>query len=437
MRLRHILLLPFLLLAAPLHAEIAIQEVTSPGGIKAWLVEEHAIPFTALEIRFQGGTALDAPGKRGAVNLMTALIEEGAAEMNAQKFAESRDGLAASFKFNAGTDSVAVSARMLTENRTQAADLLRLALTAPRFDADAVERVRGQVLSNLRSDAKDPGSLASRRFNALAFGDHPYGSTGDGTPESVAALTRDDIIAAHKATLTRDRLYVAAVGDITPQALGTLLDQLLGGLPATGAAPVGPAKVTLTGGVTVVPFPTPQAVVLFGQEGTNRNDPDYFAAFILNEILGGERFGSRLMGELREKRGLTYGVNTWLASYDQADLIAGQFATDNKTVAEAIDILRAEWAKAAQGVTEAELANAKTYLTGAYPLRFDGNAQIANILVGMQSIGLPVDYSATRNDKVNAVTLEDIRRVGARLFKPEGLRIVVVGEPVGVESSAE
>ncbi|WP_151720304.1 M16 family metallopeptidase [Gemmobacter serpentinus] len=440
--LRHILprlaILPVLLvLAAPLRAEIAIQEVTSPGGIKAWLVEEHEIPFTALEIRFRGGTAVDAPGKRGAVNLMTALIEEGAAEMNAQKFAETRDGLAADFKFNASIDSVSVSARMLTENRAQAAELLRLALTAPRFDTDAVERVRGQVLSGLRSDEKDPATLASRRFNALAFGDHPYGTSGDGTPDSVAALTRDDILAAHKATLTRDRVYVAAVGDISAADLGTLLDQLLGGLPATGAVPVAPAPVGLTGGVTVVPFPTPQAVVLFGQNGIERDDPDYFAAFILNEIMGGERFGSRLMTELREKRGLTYGVSTWLADFDQADLLAGQFSTDNKTVAEAISILREEWAKAAQGVTEAELANAKTYLTGAYPLRFDGNGQIANILVGMQSIGLPSDYSATRNDKVNAVTLEDIRRVAARLFKREDLRIVVVGEPVGVESTPE
>ena len=416
-----------LCLATPLHAEIAIKEVTSPGGIKAWLVEEPSIPFTALEIQFKGGTSLDAPGKRGAINLMTALIEEGAAEMNAQKFAESRDALAASFRFNASVDSVTVSARMLTENRSRAADLLRLALTAPRFDQDAIDRVRGQVLSGIRAAEKDPAELAHDAFRQQAFGSHPYGTSGDGTMESVTALTRDDILAAHAATLARDRITVAAVGDITPEDLGALLDQLLGALPKTGAALPGPAPVGLTGGTTLVPFPTPQAVILFGHEGIPREDPDYFAAFILNEILGGERFGSRLMSELREKRGLTYGVSTWLADYNQADLMAGQFATDAKTVPEAIKVLQTEWARAAEGVTEAELASAKTYLTGAYPLRFDGNGTIAQILVGMQSIGLSPDYVTRRNDKINAVTLDDIARVAKRLIRPDGLRIVVAG----------
>lgn len=419
-------------LASPAMAEIKVQEVTSPGGIKAWLVEDHGIPFTALELRFRGGTSLDAPGKRGAVNLMTGLIEEGAAEMNAQKFAESRDALAAEFKFDASVDAVSVSARMLTQNRAQAAELLRLALTQPRFDADAVERVREQVLSILRANAKDPGALAGETFDKLAFGDHPYGTSGNGTIDSVAALTREDILAAHKGALTRDRVYVAAVGDITPEDLGALLDHLLADLPETGAPLPGPAPVGLTGGITVTDFPTPQAVVMFGQQGIERDDPDYFAAFVLNEILGGDRFGSRLMTELREKRGLTYGVGTYLADYDQADLMLGQFATDNRTVGEAVDILRAEWAKAAQGVTEAELAAAKTYLTGAYPLRFDGNGPIANILVGMQMVGLPVDYSATRNARIEAVTLDDVKRVAARLIQPDGLRIVVVGQPQGL-----
>lgn len=422
----------FALIALPLQAETNIQEVTSPGGIKAWLVEEHGIPFTALEIRFRGGTSLDAEGKRGAVNLMTALIEEGAAEMNAQKFAESRDALAAEFRFNASVDSVSVSARMLTENRARAAELLRLAINHPRFDADAVERVRGQVLTNIRAGEKDPGTIAGDVFSHLAFGDHPYGSSGDGTQASVAALTRDDILAAHRGALARDRLYVAAVGDITPEDLGALLDHLLGELPATGAPLPGPAKVGLTGGVTVQPFPTPQAVVMFGHDGITRDDPDYFAAFVLNEIVGGDRFTARLMIELREKRGLTYGVGSYLADYDQADLVLGEFATDNRTAGQAVEVLRQEWARAAQGVTEAELSAAKTYLTGAYPLRFDGNGPIANILVGMQMSGYDRDYPKTRNARIEAVTLADVARVAKRIYRPDDLRIVVVGQPEGL-----
>ncbi|MFM2389453.1 MAG: hypothetical protein RLZZ437_1008 [Pseudomonadota bacterium] len=429
-------LLALCLLALPLRAEIAIQEVTSPGGITAWLVEDHSIPFTALEIRFQGGQSLDAPGKRGAVNLMTALIEEGTGDLDSQGFATARDALAAEFRFDSNVDAVSVSAKFLTENRDQAIDLLRRAITEPSFDAAAVERVRGQVQSIIRGDSQDPQSIAGNLFNAQAFGDHPYATDGNGTADSVAALTRDDIIAAHQATLARDRVFVGATGDITAAELGGLLDTLLGGLPATGAPLPPVAPVGLTGGVTVEPFPGPQSVILFGHEGIPRDDPDYFAASILNEVLGGGRFGARLMTEVREARGLTYGIGTYLADYDQADLLIGQMSSSNETTAEAIAVVRAEWAKvAAEGITAEELEATKTYLTGSYPLRFDGNARIASILVGMQMIGLPVDYPTTRNDKVNAVTLEDVKRVAANLIREADLRFVVVGSPVGLESS--
>jgi len=416
--------------ALPAQAEIKIQEVTSPGGITAWLVEDRNIPFTALEIRFRGGTSLDTPDKRGAVNLMTALIEEGAGEMDSLAFAEARDGLAAELSFGSYDDSVSVSARFLTENRDQAMDLLRQALINPRFDQDAVDRVREQVLSILRSNEKDPDSLASEAFNALAFGDHPYGSSGDGTTATVTALTRDDILAAHKGALARDRIYVAAAGDISAAELGTLLDTLLGDLPATGAPMPARADWLLAPGVSVIDFPTPQSTVLFGHAGIPREDPDFFAAFILNEVMGGGRFTARLMSEIREARGLTYGIGTYLASLDHSEMLLGQFSASNDKVAEAISVLRTEWVRiATEGITEAELATTKTYLTGSYPLRFDGNGSIASILVGMQMEGLPIDYAVTRNAQIEAVTLEDTKRVAARIFLPEALHFVVVGQP--------
>lgn len=417
-------------------AEIKIEEITSPGGIKAWLVQERSIPFTALEIRIRGGANLDEPGKRGAVNLMTALLEEGSAEIDARTFAAQREALAASFGFNVYDDSFSVSAQFLTENRDQALALLRGALVEPRFDADAIERVRAQVQSIIESDALDPQSIASATFNAAAFGDHPYGSSLNGTADSVAALTRDDLIAAHRNVLTRDRIYVGAVGDITPEELGVMLDDLLGDLPAEG--PPLPPKVAfgLGGGVTVIDFPGPQATALFGQTGITRDDPDYFAAFLLNYILGDGGFESRLMQEVREKRGLTYGIGTYLVPKDLAEMVLGSVTSANDTMAEAIDVIRAEWAKlATDGVTQAELDAAKTFTTGEYPLRFDGNAPIASILVGMQMIDLPADYVTNRNDYINAVTLEDINRVAAYLLQPDALHFVVVGQPVGLETT--
>ncbi len=416
--------------AVPARAEIAIQTVTSPGGITAWLAEDHNIPFTALELRFRGGTALDDPTKRGAVNLMTALIEEGTGDLDSVGFARARDSLAASFGFGSDEDTVSVSAQFLTENRDAAIDLLRRAITEPAFDQPSIDRVRGQVLANIRSDEKDQGAIAGKALRALAFGGHPYATSGDGTEDSVTALTRDDILAAHAATLARDRIYVAVSGDITAAELGPMLDTLLGGLAATGAPLAGRAPMDLTGGVTIAPFPGPQATVVFAQEGIKRDDPDFFAATILNEILGGGRFSARLMTEVREKRGLTYGIGSYLAGYDHAEMLMGQFSSANSTVAQAIDVIKDEWRKiAADGVTPEELAATKTFLTGSYPLRFDGNGPIASILVGMQMIGLSSDYPQTRNAKVEAVTIEDVKRVAARLFRADDLRFVVVGEP--------
>jgi zinc protease len=422
-----------LLLAVPARAEIPIKEVTSPGGITAWLVEDHNIPFAALEIQFKGGTSLDAPDKRGAINLMTATLEEGAGEMDSKGFAEAREALAAEIRFSSNSDSVGVSLKFLTENRDQVIDLARAALINPRFDQTAVDRVRGQVLSNLRSNEKDPGTIAADRFDLLAFGDHPYGSNGDGTTATVTALTRDDIVAAHKAALARDRVFVAASGDITAEELGLILDRLLGDLPATGAPLPGEAPWLLPPGVTVVDFPTPQSTVYFGQKGIPRDDPDFFPTFVLNEVLGGGRFTARLMTEVREKRGLTYGIGTYIVNMDHADMLLGQFSASNEKVAEAIKVVREEWGRiGTEGVTPEELEATKTYLTGSYPLRFDGNGPIASILVGMQMDAIPIDYVATRNSKVEAVTMEDIQRVAAKLFDPEALQFVVVGQPAGM-----
>ena len=423
-------------LATPLRADIAIQEVTSPGGIKAWLFEDHNIPFMALEIRFRGGTSLDQPGKRGAVNLMAATLEEGAGDLDAQGFAASRDGLAAQIGFGANSDEVSVSVQALSENRAAAMDLLRLALTEPRFDETALDRVRGQVLAGLRADEQDPSAIAGRVFSARAYGEHPYGSSGDGTIDSVTALVRDDIIAAWQGTMARDRIYVAAAGDITAEELGLLLDKLFAGLPTTGWPMPPKATWNDAGGISIQDFPGPQSVVLFGHSGIAFDDPDFFAANLLNDILGGGRFSARLMQEVREKRGLTYGIGTGLSSRDLSQEWVGQFQASNDKVAEAIDVVRAEWARMASGdVTEEDLATAKTYMTGAYPLRFEGNGPIASILVGMQMLGLPADYPKTRNDKVNAVTLADLQRVAARLMNPDHLFFKVVGQPVGLQST--
>ena len=426
----------FAVLAVPAHA-IDIQEVTSPGGIKAWLVQDDTIPFVAVEFSFKGGASLDAEGKRGAVNLMTATLEEGAGTRDSVAFAQAVEDLGAQFSFDVGDDALTVGMRALSENRDQAAALLAEALTQPRFDDAAVERVRAQVASVIRSEATDPQSIAAKEMSRQAWGDHPYATSINGTLESVAALTRQDLVAAKNRVLARDRVVVGAAGDITPEELGLLLDQVLGGLPEQGTAPLPePAQLQLTGGVTVIDWDSPQTIVSFAGPGLPIDDPDYFAAYVANHILGGGGFSSRLMEEIREKRGLTYGVGTTLATGIYGQTWQGGMAGSNATTGQAVDLIRQEWDRMAQGgVTDRELTDAKTYLTGEYPLRFDGNGSIAGILAGMQLIGFPIDYVNTRNAKVEAVTAEDVKRVAAELLDADALRFVLVGRPEGIEAT--
>ena len=283
---------------------------------------------------------------------MTGLLEEGTGDLDSRGFAKEVEGLAATFGYDTGDDSTSISGRFLTENRDEAVELLRRSLLEPSFNQPDIDRVREQVLSGLRSDAQNPNNIARLAWDEKTYGDHPYGSAFKGTVESVEALTRDDIVAAHSAVFAKDRIYVGAVGDITPEELGPMLDKLLGDLPETGAAMPAQADLKIEGGLHVTEFDTPQSVAIFGHSGIDQDDPDFFAARILNQVLGAGGFESRLTTEVREKRGLTYGVYSYLASQDLAATVQGQVASANDRIGQAIEVIKEEWAKAAsEGIT--------------------------------------------------------------------------------------
>lgn len=414
-------------------AAAPIQKVVSPGGIEAWLVEEQAIPIISIEIQFEGGSILDPEGKEGVANLLGGLLEEGAGDLDAVGFAEAADALAVRYGFGSGRESFSVSAAMLAENRDASVDLLRLALTEPRFDEEPMTRVKRQIISGIRSSETNPNAIASKAFNAAAFPGDPYGRDASGTIESVNGLTREDLMEARETQLNVGSAYIGVVGAITAEELGPLLDRLLGDLPNEPREPLAPVAFQAPAGVTVIDLDIPQSVAMFGHEGILRDDPDFIPAYILNYVFGGGGFASRLTVEVREKRGLSYSVYSYLLPMDRAGMIIGGVATSNEQMAKSVEVIQDEWRKIAEeGITEEELEKAKRYLTGAYALRFDSNAKIANILVGLQAADLPIDYPETRNALVEAVTMEDIQRVAKRLMKPEDLSFVVVGRPVGL-----
>ena len=415
----------------PVARSMKIQTVTSAGGIEAWLVEEHSVPLLALRFLFDGGNAQDPAGKEGLANFLTGMMDEGAGNLDAQKFQERMEEIAMRMGFEDGRDYIYGNLETLTINRDAAADLLHLALTKPRFEAEATERVRRQLLSGLAYAAKDPSKVAQNEWQGLAFPGHPYGRPANGTPETVNAITPADIAGYHRKVFSRGTLKVAAVGDIDAKALGLLLDKVFGELPAQSELTPVPAVAPKTGGAQkVIEMNVPQSVATFGVAAMARKDPDFMAATVLNHIIGGGGFASRLMEEVREKRGLAYSVYSYLSPYKRTSVFAGGVATKNEEIGQSLDVIRAELKRMAEaGPTETEFDNAKSYLTGSYALRFDSNAKIANMLLGIQQEDLGLDYVDRRNREVEAVTLPDVKRVAARLLKVDDLLITIVGKP--------
>lgn len=427
-----------LLVSLPASA-VTVEKVVSPGGIEAWLVRDTMVPLVSIEYSFRGGAALDPAGKAGLADMTTSLLDEGAGDMDSQAFQRRVGDLAMQLSFSAGADTIRGSFKTLNTNRDEAVDMLRLALTEARFDAQAVERIRQQIQVSLARKSTDPDQIAGQVWWKAMFPDHPYGKPVEGTQQSIAAITVADMRRLIAERFARDQLIVGVVGDITQKELGPLLDKAFGGLPAKGK-PVEVAETTpaAAGQTYILRKEVPQSVVLFGHAGIKRDHPDYYAAYTMNYVLGGGGFASRLYDEVREKRGLAYSVYSYLTPLYAVGVYSGGVSTENSRVGESLDVIRAEWTRMRDhGVTDEELKNAKTYLTGSFPLRFTSTGSIARMLVGMQYSELGIDFIEKRNDFIEAVTKDDIARVARTLMNPDGLTVVIVGDPQGVEATAE
>ncbi len=425
-----------LALAAPAARAMTIERVVSPLGIEAWLVRDHALPLIAVEFAFLGSADQDPLDKPGVANMATSLLDEGAGPYEASAFHDRLERKAIEMSFRTGRDYLRGTMRTLKDNRDDAFDYLRLALTEPRFDAAAVERERAQIMSRLRREALSPNDMASRSWWATAFPGHPYGQPVNGTLESLPKITIDDLKSYTRRALTRDHVNIAVVGDIDAETAGALIDRTFGALPAKAElTPVAPVVPQGLGRRVVIDLDVPQAVVHFGGPGLARSDPDFMAAYIVNHILGGGAFSSRLYVEVREKRGLAYGISDSLVWLNHAALLLGTTATRADATGQTIDIIEREIRRLAEdGPTEAEFAKAKTYLKGSFALGLDTSSRIASQLVQMQIDNLGIDYIERRAGLIDAVTLADAKRVAKRLLDG-GLLVTVVGRPEGVTST--
>ncbi|MGO9627485.1 MAG: M16 family metallopeptidase [Xanthobacteraceae bacterium] len=423
------------LLAAPALAT-TIERVVSPGGIEAWLVHEPAVPMIAIDFAFVGGAAQDPAGKAGTASLVASLLDEGAGDLDSKTFHARLERKAIELGFQAERDTLRGTLRTLTQNKDEAFEYLRLALTEPRFDQSDVEVIRSQILSLLRRATTSPTDIANLRWWQTAFADHPYGRPVNGTLESVPTVTIGDLKDYTRRALARGNLKVAVVGDIDADSVKVMLDRVFGALPAQpDLKPVPNVSPQGLGRRIVIKLDVPQAVVTFGGPGIARKDPDFMAAYIVNHILGGGAFSSRLYQEVREKRGLAYSVYDSLVWLNHSALFLGGTATRADRASETLDVIDKEIHRLAEdGPTADELAKAKAYLNGSFVLNLDTSSKIAALLVQLQLDGLGIDYFTRRSEMINAVTLEDARRVAKRMLDG-GMLVTVAGRPEGLAST--
>ncbi len=425
-----------LLAGASSASAMNIEQIVSPSGIKAWLVREQAVPLVALNFAFHGGSSQDDPDRSGTANLVADTLDEGAGELDSKAYHDRLERHAIELRFRVGRDYFRGTLRTLNENRDEAFDLLRLALTSPRFDTEAVERVRGQELAGLRREVSNPRNLASREWWRTAFPDHPYGRESKGSLETVPNITVADLRDYVRRVFARNELTVSIVGDIDAGTAGELIDRAFGVLPAhNDLKPVPDVKPSGIGQRIVVKLDVPQAVVTFGGQGIPRDDPDFMAGYIVNHILGGGSFTSRLYQEVREKRGLAYGVSDNLVWFRRAAVVIGGTATRADRTGDALKVIESVIERMAEhGPTPDELDSAKSYLKGTYALSLDTSTKIAAQLTQIQIDNLGIDYLERRGALIDAVSIEDARRVAKRLYGG-GLLVTVAGRPKGITSS--
>lgn len=409
---------------------VTIQTLETKQGVPVWLVESHTLPMVSAQVAFRAGSAFEAKEQAGLAALTASLLNEGADDMDAQAFQTKVEELGSSVRAGASKLNLTVSLRTLSQNLDDSFELFGLAITDPRFDTEAVERVQASILSGLKQAQQDNSSVAQSKFVELLYGDHPYGHPTSGYMPTVEALDRKDVKSFYKDNFTRSNMVVSIVGDITPEKAIELVEKHLSDLPKGESrnqvleAPKKPLPL-----VQRIEMNVPQSKIILGHLGLDRHHPDYFASYAMNYILGGGGFNSRLMEEVREKRGLAYGVTSYFQPMPHQGAFIVSTSTKNKDADTSRAVIIGELKRIREGgVSQKEYEGAMSYLSGSFPLRLDSNGKILSYLTTMQLENLGVDYLDTWISKVQAVSKEDIQRVANELIKPEDLLTVIVGK---------
>ena len=434
------LFIGFFLISAPVSAKdkfLDIQEIESASGIKAWLVEDRSLPIIAVSFSFKdAGSIQNSREQQGLAQLLSNTMDEGAGDLKSQEFQKALSDNSITLYFNSSRDNFGGKLKTLSRNKDKAFELLELALNKPRFDAEPVERMRQSNMARIRSSKGDPNWINARIFNDKLYGDHPYAFNSGGTLTTLASLTPEDLKQHHKNWIAQSNLVIGITGDISKTEAVLVLDDVFGNLPKQAKEnKIEPVNLINENKNFVFEKDIPQTIITAAMPSLPMDDPDYKALQVMNYIYGGGGFGSKLMEEAREKRGLTYGIYSSLFNPELTNLIKISTSTKNKSVNEMMNIIEAQMAVIKNDKVDKEtLKDAQSYITGSLPLSLTSTDKVAGILVSLQLDNRSVTYLDDFINDINAVTRDDIQRVANKVLDPKKMTTIMVGNPENIES---
>jgi zinc protease len=433
-RLCIVLIAAIMMVAVPLAADAAGplgKRIVLKNGMVLLLAEKHEIPMVTVSMAIRAGSVVEPADKPGLASLTAALMTQGTTRRTANQISREIDFIGGSLSVSGGDDYASAGLRVLKKDLKTGLDLLADVLMHPVFDQKEIDRKVKETLASIRSQKDEPEVIAGEAFTKAVFGAHPYGRTNDDVAAYLPKLSRQDVVDFYSRWYGPNDVIIAVVGDVSEKEIVSLLDEQFKGWKNAERARTDREKPPVIGSVVVrkIDKKITQANIAMGHIGISRENPDFYAVMIMNYILGGGGFSSRLMDNIRDNRGLAYDVHSSFSAQKEPGPFRVWVQTKNESANQAIEEIFKELKRIrTEPVTDKELADAKAYLTGSFPLRMDTSAKIAAMMTSVEIYNLGLDYPQKYPAFINAVTKDDILRVAKKHLDPDKIVIVVLGD---------
>lgn len=417
--------------ASPSLAALSAKKIAMQNGAALLLLENHSLPMVQMELLVRAGSILDPSPKAGLAWLTANLLEEGTETRSSKQIADELDAIGTDFAVSPGSDYATFSMKLLKKDLDRGAGLFSDILLHPAFPEEEVLRGKNQLLGHLMDEKDDPESIADKAFENALFKEHPYHHSAEGDEASVKTISRDDLVRFYKTAYHSNGAILVLVGDLTESGAKTLFEKYFGSWKPAPSVPSKnplPAKIGKKETILIDKDLT-QTSVIFGNIGINRNNPDYYPLQVMNYILGGGGFSSRMLANIRDNKGLVYSLDSHFYPSFETGSFKVILQTKNSSANQAIDEALKEIRKIqADPVTPDELQEAKDYLVGSFPLKMDTNSKLAGMLIYQEFYGLGLDYYETYSRQIKSVSVQDVQRVARQYLDPDHFLLVAVGK---------